>query len=444
VPGLTSRLALEELLVDRGLVARDALDALVPDPTGRQALADRVVAAGLATEEQIAFAISEELGYPFVTPTPSGVDVDLVRRAPSAVLRRHRALPLLLHEEENMVDVAFADPTDARAVEAIGAALGRGVRPAVATSTAVLAALRTVFGADGGHFAHEDDVVETSGALHLHARLVEAVGRGADALQIRPAADGGTLSLRIDGRWEDVDRLTAVSRSAVVARLAALADLPARSAGLRRGALTTRIGGHDVRLCASVVTALDGEVATVAIHDATPLLRGEPPGLTSEEVAALVAFVRGGDGVLAIDDADEDAALTLATRLLSCLPARARVVVAGRAGTPRVEGAVHVEAVDKGGIGAAVEAALACLPDVLVVVPGPGAPPPREALLAAQGGLRVVMTGTGRTPDEVRDAWAAAGLPAPLARSLRFVVATRRDEARRAHITCVRDGEERA
>lgn len=82
-----------------------------------------------------------------------------------------------------------------------------GVRPAVATSTAVLAALRSVFGAHTGHPLHEDEVVETSGALHLHARLVEAVGRRADALQIRPAADGGTLSLRIDGRWEDVDRL---------------------------------------------------------------------------------------------------------------------------------------------------------------------------------------------------------------------------------------------
>lgn len=442
--GLTSRLALEEVLVGRGLVAREALDALPPDPTGRQALADRVVAAGLASEEQIAFAISEELGYPFVTPTPEGVDADLVKRAPSTVLRRHRALPLLVHVEENVVDVAFADPTDARAVDALAEALGRGVRPAVATSTAVLAALRAVFGADTGHPLHEDEVVETSGALHLHARLVEAVGRRADALQIRPAADGGTLSLRIDGRWEDVDRLSAVSRSAVVARLAALADLPARPAPLRRGALTTRIGGHDVRLCASVVSALDGEVATVAIHDATPLLRGEPPGLGSDEVAALAAFVRGGAGVLAIDDADEDGALTLAARVLSSLPPRARVVVAGRPGTPRLEGAVHVEAAGPGGLGAAVEAARACLPDVLVVVPGPGVAPPREALLAASGGARVVVLGTGRTPEEVREAWGAAGLASAFGRSLRFVLAATRDDARRTVVSCARAGEGRA
>lgn len=441
--GLTSRLALEEVLVGRGLVAREALDALPPDATGRQALADRVVAAGLASEEQIAFAISEELGYPFVTPTPEGVDADLVRRAPPTVLRRHRALPLLVHADENVVDVAFADPTDARAVDALAEALGRGVRPAVATSTAVLAALRAVFGADTGHPLHEDEVVETSGALHLHARLVEAVGRRADALQIRPAADGGTLSLRIDGRWEDVDRLSAVSRSAVVARLAALADLPARAAPLRRGALTTRIGGHDVRLCASVVAALDGEVATVAIHDATPLLRGEPPGLGSDDVAALAAFVRGGTGVLAVDDADEDAALTLAARVLAALPPRARVVVAGRAGTPRLEGAVHVEA-GPGGLGAATEAALACLPDVLVVVPGPGAAPPREALLAAQGGGRVVLLGAGRTPDEVLANWRGAGLASAFGRSLRFVLSATRDDARRTVVSCARAGEGRA
>ena len=105
---------------------------------------------------------------------------------------------------------------------------------------------------------------------------------------------------------------------------------------------------------------------------------------------------------------------------------------------------MHVEAAGPGGLGAAVEAALACLPDVLVVVPGPGAPPPREALLAATGGARVVVLGTGRTPEEVREAWGAAGLASAFGRSLRFVLAATRDDARRTVVSCARAGEGRA
>ena len=67
-------LALEEILISRGLVTRADLDGLSRDATGRRSLADRLVGAGLLSEEQIGFAVSEELGYPLVAVSRAGAD----------------------------------------------------------------------------------------------------------------------------------------------------------------------------------------------------------------------------------------------------------------------------------------------------------------------------------------------------------------------------------
>jgi hypothetical protein len=430
--GTLSRLALEEILVSRGLVSRSDLDALPVDASGRPWLADRVVAAGLLTEEQIAFAVSEDLGYPMVTPSADSVDADLVRRVPAEVLRRHRALPVLSREDG--IDVAFADPTDSRAVAAVSKALPGRLLPAVATSSSIRAALRQVYGTEAEHAAEDDDVHEASGAVRLHAFLVGGETAGADALQVRPLPSGAVLRRRVRGRWEDVERVSSGARAALLARLASLVGLPAAERlpgdaepAARRAALVTRLAGRDLRLSASFVPTADGECATVAIHDARPLDPRESDVLAAADAARLAAWAKRGDGVLAVNDADEDAALSFVARLLAHRGPGDAVAVAARAGTPRLEGALHVAAAPGVALDAATEAAAACLPDVLVLVPGPGAPPPAAAFLA--GGRRVVLVGAWRDAEEARAGWRGAGLPAEtIARAVRFVVTFSRAE----------------
>jgi hypothetical protein len=443
--GTLSRLALEEILVARGLVSRSDLDALPVDASGRPWLADRVVAAGLLTEEQIAFAVSEDLGYPLVTPSADSVDADLVRRVPADVLRRHRALPVLAREDG--IDVAFADPTDSRAVAAVSKAIPGRLLPAVATSSAIRAALRQVHGPESDRATEDDDVHEASGALRLHSFLVGAAAAGADAIQVRPLPGGAALRRRLRGRWEDVERVSPGARAALLARLASLVGLPAadrrEAEGVaRRAALVTRLSGRDLRLTASFVPTADGECATLAIHDARPIDPESPEAaLSPRDVERLAAWAKHGDGLLAVNDADEDAALSFVARLLAHRAPGDSVAVAARAGTPRVEGALHVAAAAGATLDAAAEAAAACLPDVLVLVPGPGAPPPRAAFLGAQGGRRVVLVGAWRDADEARAAWAEVGLPAgTVDRATRWVVTFARGDGAAERRGVLEDG----
>jgi hypothetical protein len=336
-------------------------------------------------------------------------------RVPADVLRRHRALPVLTREDG--VDVAFADPTDSRAVAAVSKAIPGRLLPAVATSSSIRAALRQVYGPESEHAPEDDDVHEASGALRLHAHLLGATAAGADALQVRPIPGGAVLRRRVRGRWEEVERVSPGARAALLARLASLVGLPAtdllsREAArdpnptARRAALVTRLSGRDLRLSATFVPTADGECATLAIHDARPLAPESSEGLPARDALRLAAWAESGDGLLAVNDADEDR------------PSRSSCGVAPRAVGLRRGGAAAGRQVEGAQVAAAPGATLDARPScggvipVLVLVPGPGAPPPRAAFLGARDGRRVVLVGAWRDGNETRAAWAALGLPA--------------------------------
>ena len=423
-------LALEEILLARGLVTRRDLDGLTLDGTGRRSFADRVVAAGLVAEEQICFAISEELGYPLVTLTTSEVDADLVRRVPAELLRRHRALPLLDHGD--VMDVAFADPTDSRAIAVLSKALARRVRPAVATSTTILAAIRHVLGAEAERVGAPDtdgDGFEASGAMRLYARLLACVEEGATELHVVPVVGGGSVRVRRADDLVEVERLSRGDTEALLARLRTLSGAPAAGpAGHRRAAIATAVLHRDLLLSISFVPTVDGEAVFVGLDPAGGFGRGSPAGIASEDATRLAAAFASADALVVVNDAREERARALVATLLAGLPSDGGhvVVVAEAAGLP--ERALRLApSAFPGGLAEASTSGREARPDVLVVIPGPAALPPRETVLLAGDGRRVVVVGAWRDAAETVLALRRLDLPAGSSDASLSLVATVRD-----------------
>jgi hypothetical protein len=405
-------LALERILVDRGLVPAERLEAARSAGAGQERLADRVVAAGLISEEQLAQALSDELGYPFVAPVVGQIDADLVRRLPPALLRAHRALPLL--DADEAVDVAFADPLDEDAITAVGDALERKVQPAVSTPSAILACIQGIAGVEAGtpeDDAHGESHWEASGAIRLHGLLLGCSLDGTTELHLVPGRGGGDVKKRRGGVLADAGRLAGGDYAALCARVRALAGDVGGPGGVAvRTFLDATFAGRRVRLSISVVPTEDGDAAVVTFDGA----RGAPSGVDPATLDRLAAFLARGEGVAVVNASRvERAADVLAAARARGKALATHWVWCGEGPAPDVGPAVRLRSERlPGGFPAAVAGALTLSPDVLVLAPRAGEVPPADAFLAARSGRRVVLVAAWRGEAETRSALSRTAVPA--------------------------------
>jgi hypothetical protein len=86
-------------------------------------------------EEELARTLSEQLSVPYLSIGRIGVDARVARLLPSEVGMKVGAIPVRM--EGDLAQVAFADPTDPQALEAVGAHLSK-----ISTAVAELSDIR--------------------------------------------------------------------------------------------------------------------------------------------------------------------------------------------------------------------------------------------------------------------------------------------------------------
>ena len=201
-------LPLTRILTQAGVVTDQQVELAIARQreTGLRS-GELLVQMGMATEEDIGWALARQLNLTFIDPRPETIDHDLVRSFPEDLLRRHDVLPLVV--EDDLVAVAFADPTDHEAIDELTLAAGRPLRLAVATRSAIRRVLRDTYGirhhdrhaadrAAAGHTAslHQHH----AGAVFLLERLEEARQAGAGEIHLMPHPDRLEVWHRVAGR----------------------------------------------------------------------------------------------------------------------------------------------------------------------------------------------------------------------------------------------------
>jgi type IV pilus assembly protein PilB len=131
---------LEEVVVDEGLVGRDALAAALREASSRgQSLARVLVEDNLVAEDALADAVARAVGTVVIDLDLGALETDAVRAIPEAIARRH--LVIGVAAGASSLRVAFANPLDERAVRAVRGAAQLDVEPLVATVSALKAAI---------------------------------------------------------------------------------------------------------------------------------------------------------------------------------------------------------------------------------------------------------------------------------------------------------------
>jgi general secretion pathway protein E len=263
-----------------GLVAPEAL-----------ARADRVAAEtgerfdavltrlGLLGEDRLVALLAEATGHRVAMP--ARFETAPATALSPAFLRDARALPLDIEGEA--AEIAFADPTDAFAIDALAFALARPVVPLVARGSDIEAAIERLHG--GGERAGADAIAEEADLeriadLSSDAPAIRAVNRliaaaveaRASDIHIEPGDDRVSVRFRVDGVLAGQEPLPAAMRNAVVSRVKIMAGLDIAEKRLPQdGRMRLAVRGQDIDLRVATAPSIHGESVVLRILDRASL-----------------------------------------------------------------------------------------------------------------------------------------------------------------------------
>jgi general secretion pathway protein E len=305
-----------QLLLGRGaLTPADVDRALAEQKTTGQRLGAILVRHGVVSEATLYDALAQQLALP------------LWRRAeqPEIGFRAAQALtePYALPEPLARRWEAFLSPDGADALWLVARdpllpelqeqtqrrAGTRRVRPMLATSQDMTAALAMLFAAGAGGTAHPGTVDLRQ--LAQDAPIVEFVASllargtdlGASDIHIEPSEQGFAVRFRVDGELRQAETHARVKFDAVTSRLKLIAGLDIAERRLPQdGRFSTRAAGIDTEVRVSVIPGVHGESTVLRLLPKTEHRRFnlDALGLEKDHLVMLKTWLSAADGIVLV------------------------------------------------------------------------------------------------------------------------------------------------
>ncbi len=213
-------------------------------------------------------------------------DKAFVAEFPVRLLVRHNVLPI--DEQDGVVRVATARPTDESPLEQLRVATGRDCVPVLAPAAEIDRALKRIVGVGADTLeqldeaagiqvvdAEDDGDLDAESAAHdasiirfVNQILTAAIERRATDVHVEPFEDALRLRYRIDGVLQEENVPPSVRRfhAAIVSRLKILSHLDIAEKRLPQdGRIKLKLGGQEVDVRVSIIPMIHGEAVVLRI-----------------------------------------------------------------------------------------------------------------------------------------------------------------------------------
>lgn len=318
-----------EFLVQRKLITTVQLDeALEQQKTTGAFLGTILVEKGWASEDEVARALSEQLGLAYVDLVSHPAEPGMSDLIPEALCRAHQAIPLFAMGDS--LTVAMANPLDTAAVEELQRVSQQHIRPVFATPSAIRRALEEAAlqkkgsspdprwsGAGGSRLppdeARRPATAETMDRLQADASLApvvllvestinDAVSAGASDIHLEPSEDQLQCRFRIDGILNSRPSLPKQYQLAILSRIKIMANMDIAEKRLPQdGRTTTTAAGRSVDLRVSTFPTIHGEKVVIRILDKQQtLIQLEALGLSERPLAQFTELIAKPHGIILV------------------------------------------------------------------------------------------------------------------------------------------------
>ena len=217
--GLIKEGSLGYILMKSNIICEDDIRAALEEQQQSGVrFGEALVKLGVVTQEDIDWALSNQLDIPYVRLKKEMIDAKDVLLVPSGVARQYNLIPLIRVDDE--LNVAFADPLNKEAIEAIERITGCHVR----VSVALIREIREMqdmfygpplapisFGFASTLFAPrllEEINGDTSGAKFIDYLLAYYVQNRLMALSLQPLVNVVLVTVRRGGASREIGRLS--------------------------------------------------------------------------------------------------------------------------------------------------------------------------------------------------------------------------------------------
>lgn len=244
---------LGELLLREKIISADQLKAALEfQKKNSLPVGTSLVQLGYISEEEIAQALSRQLGYPYIDLDQFEVYPEVINLIPNDVAKKYVVMPI--HRIRSFLTLAMVDPTDLEVIEDIRFRTGLSIQPVIASESGVMNAINKYYGsadairvkkivedielAEEGRINIVEVEPEESNLHELEAEaeeapiirlvnqtFIDAVRRGASDVHFEPYENTFRIRYRIDGDLYEIVNLPLKYKNPVVSRIKILSNM---------------------------------------------------------------------------------------------------------------------------------------------------------------------------------------------------------------------------
>jgi type IV pilus assembly protein PilB len=187
------------LLLELGLISETDLEAafeIQRKSETPQKLGEVLVNNNFIKEFKLLEALSLQLGYPFIDPRFTSLDISLLHQVPMAYRAKGSYVPI--ERQENSIVVAFANVLDLEDIEEARTIFPEGILPAIATREAIVETYQRF--ERGAQFK---EAVDDDSAMSIVERIIlDAIELDVSDIHMEPLPDRLRIRFRRDGVLE--------------------------------------------------------------------------------------------------------------------------------------------------------------------------------------------------------------------------------------------------
>jgi general secretion pathway protein E len=314
--------AIDHLLLRAGL-KREDIDRARRDAVDDGDLGSHLEAVAKLPQGRFAALVAEHLGLPFSPDVTEEPDIELLKGLSLQFCRRHRVLPLRLHEAR--VTVATSAPFDAEPLGDLRVHFGKDVAPVLVPAPVLRDAITRAFdrassnnqalveGFDAHHAIEvEEERLEVPDLLEaddeapiirlVNGMIFRAAKDGASDIHVEPFERNTSIRYRIDGLLAEVLTVPRRIHGSIVSRIKVMAAMNVAEKRLPQdGGIRTRVSGREIDIRVSTLPTSFGERVVMRLLDRSSTLLGlEELGLSGGNLESFRRLIHQSHGIVLV------------------------------------------------------------------------------------------------------------------------------------------------
>jgi len=316
-----SKAANIDLLLKKGIITQEQLNSAKQEASRTGMPLERAMEKlGYISEVNIAQAIAESIGVPFMDLTDYLVDPEVIKLVPEVTAKKCKAVPLF--KIGDSLTVAMSDPSDIEAIDELRIkSNSSNIDPVLSTPDMIQKVMDQYYGAQGSikelaeGLTKEKLEAKTKGVKGMAAAvedapviklvnllIMQAVKDRASDIHIEPEEDMVRVRYRVDGIMHEVQQIPKHLQSVLASRIKVMAKMDiAETRNPQDGRIQIKMESKDLDLRVSSFPTVHGENIVIRILDKSSVLLGlEDLGLYERDLKEFNKLIHRPNGIILV------------------------------------------------------------------------------------------------------------------------------------------------